>query len=369
MARRQLGYPPSHAADTATKDYVDGLVQGGRRVAWLWPFTVDSTWNLPIATSAMFERATDTRTANYIATSTGAGTIVPWISYTGYNMPFTKASYSDPLATMTDTGDAARSDTYRIPATAAIAGGTDGSMGIVTPDGRFLHETWITHRTNSTTYTTSKHVKSDLYGRGNGPGQGIHANGASIAAGVIREWEIWGGPEGYGEIRHALAMGLDGSQLYYAGGGYGIDGYQRGTIGSGYVWPATEQDFDSPTSYTGQVPMGALAAIPPWVNLTTLGLSPSGLVIARACQRYGLYVVDRTSLTWGLSAEESIATSRWTDWLNPAFSDVGTIRAQCRLVTNNTIYTPGGGVWTGDARNRVAPIAPLLPAAPLGRPT
>ena len=46
------------------------------------------------------------------------------------------------------------------------------------------------------------------------------------------------------------------------------------------VWPAYAFDRDS--GYSGTVPMGALLAIPPSVDIDQLGLSPLGRVIARA---------------------------------------------------------------------------------------
>lgn len=346
--------------------WYDGTVL---RTPWLWPFTPDSPWNLPLATTATFQRANDPATLSFDAASTPAGTIIPWIGYQGYDLPITKATWTDPLATMTDTGSSLRSDVFRIPSNAPIATGTDGSMGVVSPDGRFEHECWQAHKTSDTVYSCVKHVKSDLMGRGIGPGQGIHACGASLAGGLIRAWEIFGGPEGYGELRHALSIGLDGSQLYYAGGGYGIDAFNRGTLTSGYVWPATEQDYDCATAYSGSCPMGSLAAIPPWVDITTLGLSGPGLVIARCLQNYGCYSVDRTSLTWGFAADNPVGAYHMNEWLQPALNDLNTIRAQCRVVTNSTRLTPGGGIWTGDARNRMTSVAPSLPPYPVARPT
>jgi hypothetical protein len=76
-----------------------------------------------------------------------------------------------------------------------------------------------------------------------------------------------------------------------------------------------------------------------------------------------------TTLTWSLYADQTIGDLHMSDWLGPVLTDANAIRAQCRLVSNNSRYTPGGGVWTGDASNRVAPIAPPLPAAATGRPT
>ena len=72
--------------------------------------------------------------------------------------------------------------------------------------------------------------------------------------------------------------------------GYDANGY--GTA-LGYVWPATEQDYDSPWTYGGALPMGSLVAIPRSVDITQLGLNPQTLAIARALQDYGGYIVDR----------------------------------------------------------------------------
>ncbi|MFN8642939.1 MAG: hypothetical protein U0802_15280 [Candidatus Binatia bacterium] len=49
------------------------------------------------------------------------------------------------------------------------------------------------------------------------------------------------------------------------------------------VWPAAA--FDRDAGYSGTLPMGALLAIPPDVDVDQLGLSANGRVIARAARR------------------------------------------------------------------------------------
>ena len=114
------------------------------------------------------------------------------------------------------------------------------------------------------------------------------------------------------------------------------------------MWPATQEDSGSNT-YAGQIPMGSLVAIPPSVDLATLGLSSSGLMLARSLQDYGAYVTDRSAgfaFYAEPSAEALLASMR---------ADLNKIRAQLRVVTNNSPSSVGGG---GTPR---VPLAPGLP--------
>jgi hypothetical protein len=118
------------------------------------------------------------------------------------------------------------------------------------------------------------------------------------------------------------------------------------------VWPAFT--FDRNSGYSGTMPMGALLAIPPTVHIDQLGLSPRGLVIARAAQDYGAYVVDRGGTGISILAELGNPDIRWprsadapADW-----QDLEVIGSLLRRVTNNGPESIGGG---GTPR---APFAP-----------
>jgi hypothetical protein len=154
----------------------------------------------------------------------------------------------------------------------------------------------------------------------------VRAYGGSAIGGLIRQWEVTSGT-----IHHALALAITGSQLK-----------------AGWVWPATTQDADGATSYSGLVPMGSFAAIPPTVDLGAQGLTPGGLMVARALQGYGAYVVDRSG-AFSLYAEPSAATD---PLIGQAGQDLGKIRALLRLVTNNAPTSVNGG---GTRRVPVAP--------------
>lgn len=64
---------------------------------------------------------------------------------------------------------------------------------------------------------------------------------------------------------------------------------------TGYVWPATEQDYSSMSegNYGGSIPIGSYFVIPNSTDISTLGLETnSGRMVAQAVQDYGAYVVD-----------------------------------------------------------------------------
>jgi hypothetical protein len=289
------------------------------REAWKWPFASTSPWNMPIGSLARYESATSTRTANLLD-----GRSSPWVNAGQYSHPIVRASATDPMATFRRAGHA--DVQYRVPSSARPASGTDAHLHVVDPSGRWVDESWLTRGANPS-WTTGYHVRTDLHGPGVGQG-GVRAYGGSAIGGLIRQWEL-----DAGRIRHALALAIDGFQL-----------------AQGAVWPATSQDGNASTSYSGRNPMGTLAAIPPSVDVTRLGLSPTGLVVARALQDYGAYVVDRSS-AFTFFAEPS---AEGTPALAELRRDIGTLRSQLRVVTNNTPLTVGGG---GVLRQ---PLAPAL---------
>lgn len=69
---------------------------------------------------------------------------------------------------------------------------------------------------------------------------------------------------------------------------------------SNIVWPATERDgyaIAPQAGYGLNIPMGQVFAIPPTVDINTLGLSPEGVIVARAFQKYGGIVTDTAAFT------------------------------------------------------------------------
>jgi hypothetical protein len=91
-------------------------------------------------------------------------------------------------------------------------------------------------------------------------------------AGVIRNGELTSGT-----ISHAMSVDIGQNAL-------------KRQIN----WPAYSVDMNN--RYTGTIPYGALLALPPNLNIATMGLkTPFGRAIAKAAQIYGMYVVDASS--------------------------------------------------------------------------
>jgi hypothetical protein len=254
-----------------------------------------------------------------------------WVNAESYSHPVVRAKESDPLVEVAWRYAAFApwtngTTSYRIPTSARPAAGVDRHLHVVAPDGVTLHETYQ-HEGTGPTRAAFKYARFDLRGPGIGTTPGVNAGtrayGGSALGGLIRRWELE-----EGQIRHVLALTLTNAQLK-----------------SGYVWPATSQDTGGP-AYGGLVPMGSLVAIPSDVDLGSLGLSASGMVVARALQDYGAYVVDRGG-AFALYAEPEAE-----DMLGGIRADLPAIREQLTLVLNNGPNSVGGG---GTPRQPMAP--------------
>ncbi|MCP3138655.1 hypothetical protein [Pyxidicoccus xibeiensis] len=323
--------------------------QLGTRDATLQPFRSDSVWNLPIGRGATYADTTDPATRDFIATSIGGMNINAWANWDQYSHPITLAYTSNPWATVTDYNDSSRSGAYYIPADATIARGSDAHMHVINPARTFIDEAWATTRQSPTAYRAGRHHTIDLYGTGLGPQNGVRAYGGSAVGGLIRAWETTPThPKYTGKIQHALAVAIDRVQLYYSSGWSGYDANGYGTA-KGYVWPATEQDWGSESTYKGKVPMGAYFAIPPTVDLNAQGLTAEGKLVAQALQDFGAYVTDATGATWAFYVEPT-APSAFVANLR---KDAPRLRSLLRRVTNNSAATPNG---PGERR------VPMLPA-------
>jgi hypothetical protein len=274
------------------------------RDARLWPFASTSPWNTPIGTAAQYAPTTDPRYANMMD---------PWsaINAQSWSMPVYLATTSDPIRTVTSQ---AGSWQYRIPDNAVPSLPTDGDrhMLVIDPTGQYVDECWLASKQADGSWWCEYHVRNDLRGAGVLE-NGVRAYGGSALGGLIRTWELQ-----QGSIQHALALALPRRDLMH-----------------GPVWPASSEDGNA--TYGGSTPMGSLFAIPRTVNLASLGLSAGGMVIAKALQSYGAYVVD-ASENFTLFAEPSAE-----NLLTSARADLDKIRAAMRPVTNNTPSTPGGG--------------------------
>jgi hypothetical protein len=286
---------------------------GGTRDPALWPFAVDSPWNMPIGSGAQFAPDGAAITQSFLSEISN-------INAGSWSHPIYVASASDPWNTVNG------NLRYQIPDGARPAIGSDAHMQVIDPTHHFVDECWQMTAAGYHAWNCTYHVRVDLRSSGVGAG-GVRAYGGSAIGGLIRVGELQSG-----HIPHALAVALDVRQQNRS---------------NPVVWPATSSDCAC--MYSGSVPMGALAAIPPWVDINSLGLSPAGLVLARAAQDYGAY--DTDSNNNGLTAYAEPAAEGMPQ-LNAMRSDWATIARQMRPVTNNTPSSVGGG---GTPRVSMAP--------------
>jgi hypothetical protein len=291
----------------------------------LWPFASSSPWNTPIGSEARLSGEDDPR----VVTLRAAGARVN--ANEGYSHPVYQATEDDPETTIEDTSRPGRSRVARIPVEAVPAAGTDGHLHVISPDRRHVHEMWIAERQDETHITAKRVERNDLHGSGV-LGGGTRAYGGSAIGGLVRRWEL-----DRGEVRHAVAVALDPSQLR-----------------EGPVWPANADDGDYPEG--GTIPMGTLFAIPPEVDLDALGLNREALTVARAIQEYGAYVVDQGA-PFALYLEQGVTTEQH----DAVDAQVHLIKDLVRVVSNNGPDSVGGG---GEPR---APFAPPLAGADVAR--
>ena len=350
------------------------------RNAVLYPFDSASLWNLGMDSGATFETSVATKTAAFIATAQpGSGQNYYLLTmYSQYYQPITLAQSTDPTAQITDSGasrDGSPSTVSTpVPVDAEIAVGTDQHMGIVNPARTFIAENWNTTRASSVLYNVGRYHNVDLKGSGMGPMNGVRAYGGSMIAGKIREWEVK-----QGRIDHMLSMVVPWTMLYfnptnsvygYATGGTTTAADQPGwPVGTakagfgtslGYTWPATEQDYNAQGNYAGPIPMGSVFAIPPAVDVTALGLNAAGVIVARAMQDYGAMIVDTNGGSNGVNmiqVDNTAATATFITQIDDYGATLNVIRQQMRLVTNNLITTPKGGLPASGTRRRTAPVA------------
>jgi len=233
------------------------------------PFAANSPWNTAITSGAVYG---PTLSVQYSEMRKG------WINGLQHSVTVFYAKATDTLRTITTTeGNAPGKYQVRMPNEAAGSAGSysDQHMLIFDADGVTVHEFYKFPQTaigTRTTYTAGAYVNTDLRRGGWGAGW-IRATSTSAAGGLIRASDL-----AAGVIQHKLAIALPYTVL------------------SRY-WeaPADRKDSGHPQGtgpQTGTVNYGAVLAIPKSVDLSKLGLTQGGLLVAKAMQDYGIYVVD-----------------------------------------------------------------------------
>lgn len=310
-----------------------GLVrQPAARDPATWPFTPTSPWNHPIGSGARF-----------VAINSPAFRVTgaAGINCAEWSHPVYVASAGDPLRRIYREGEARPAFQARVPEAARPDPEEDGHLHVIDETRRWVVEMWQARRRPNGDLEASACVRNDLTGPGIYPEwHGARAYGGSALGGLIRKGELRTG------IPHALAIAVRRSAMNRNGPG-----------GRPYVWPASTADGEVGSGYSasGNLHMGSLLAIPPAVDLRSIGVGDSGPAyeIARALQDYGGYVVD--SADWNLILyAEPAAAAELPEGPNEQLAKV--IR-HLKLVSNNGPQSIGGG---GTPRRAFAP--PFGPA-------
>jgi hypothetical protein len=250
-----------------------------------------------------------------------------------WSLPIYLAGAADPWVRVHDEEND-RDFRARVPRDAKPDPMGDAHLFVVEPSHLFALEMYRARVMPDQAILARRVFRVSLTGSGmflrDGKFPGVRAMDASGMGGVLRAWELR-----EGRIRHALTFSLPYARLKH-----------------GPVWPSSREDYWGFNNYTGNVPIGALIAIPPRVDVSKLGLSASGVALAQALQDFGAYCDDSVG-TDGIEISAEGA-SEGMPQLADARRDFLIIHRYLRVVMNNTKATPGGG-----GRPRAAAAPPI----------
>jgi len=344
------------------------LLSNGLRNKFKWPFAVNSIWNQPIGSHALYLPA-----AIVAATQKGMTVdedIIIQRADAPLKMIVLNNAAWDPNKTRCGslvTGSYIYPIAVPVPNDFKTDPGYLGitpnmSAAILLSDRQTILQTQPFH-VCSTGIVTSQFIYpliNDNIGTGSGI-EGAHGgSGMSSLGGTLRVGELVPG----GVIRHALKINLYGKLNY---------NYDSSTIKPGYRWPAVRADSYAGNSlnvcaYGGKEPamrLGSLVALKPDFGFNELLTEPAK-ILAQAFMDYGAYAVDDTCWNvyaivteWGPDGRvveefktlwkfpiETAVTASCTD--NSSFEckwakDMNKIFTSLHVVDNNAETSIGGG--------------------------
>lgn len=175
---------------------------------------------------------------------------------------------------MTDPGLAQHWAAVPIPDHAEQSKGTDGEMTIYQPSTNTVWEFWQTRKVDGKWQACwGGRLQNAQQSHGTFPGHyGTTATSLPFLGGQITAEELR-----RGEIKHAIGIALvetEGAQLY--------------------SWPANRSDGLNPNRVPNRIPEGIRFRLDPSVDVDKLPMSRAGKVIAKAAQKYGFIVWDKS---------------------------------------------------------------------------
>ena len=335
------------------------------RDPYKWPFSSNSIWNKPIGSDAVYVHAHIQRAESMgmtidedlIVTKPDAEKMDIYISNASWNRNDNRCDVD---------GDFIFS--APIPHEFIVSPETwDGltpnsGLAVLMEDGETIKQTQPFAHCDTNNIGTSKYTFEDqnIYGEGM---YGAHGgSGLSAIGGALRVHELT--PES-GPIRHVLKVNLFGKRnLYYD------------EVTKGFRWPAKRADGYAAKNYGAmrndhvkECRMGALLALPVWMDLDSLGFETEpARILAQAFQYYGAYVVDDTgwdvyAIVTGWSPDGRFKDEFEKNWGFPIIEkdkdtpwarDMDRIFLNLHVVDNNSPKAKGGG------GKPLAPPAPEL---------
>lgn len=319
------------------------------RNPYLWPFSGNSIWNTPIGSNAKYVSYQSIYPIGEFAIfyledeiiiQTPNEPMMDIMTNTGdWNWNHSRCTIDGGLLF---SAPIPKSFLWHRPKTLSNA-----CMSVIMPDGRTIKQTQPFTRCEPDKPALShyKFADTDIYGEGITGSHG--GSGMSSLGGTIRMGELIPGAP---PIPHALKMNVQKHE------------------GNCHRWPAPHDDRNSNNVKTTGFSDGALCALMPSFNIAGAGFETEvAKYIARACQDYGLYLVDGTGWNANSIAVENGAhgwvrdevLQKWgveIDYVStsdtPFGRDMKKIFSNLMVVDNNAENNKGGG---GTPR---APIAP-----------
>ncbi|TGD71875.1 hypothetical protein E4634_17345 [Mangrovimicrobium sediminis] len=227
------------------------------------PFSVDSPWNKPLAAYG-FNSSELSRNSMFATDNIGVA-----INSDTWSVPFYRAKRGDSVRKIYCYAQ----DHYvslPFPADAEPAEGTDGHMSIMVPREGVIYEFYKFELPDRAKLCKIVDASGSGVGAKRGQILGARAYGGSATAGLIRNWEVR-----RGRVNHALAIAVS-----------------KELLKQGYVYPASSEDKHSADTYKGDIPMGSLVTIDPSIRPSSLVSQPLSILIVKALQEYGGYIVS-----------------------------------------------------------------------------
>ena len=240
------------------------------------PFAPTSFWNAPLAASAPLDQRSSTWVAEL---RRQLATTNPWINTTTYSTPVYTVPAGQPTVRVTlDTTAAPLQQAFErvpIPAGAKPAAGSDAHMVVWQPATDTMWELWLASQKADGWHArwggrmTGVSTNPGYFTAPN-PGWGATATSLPLLGGLMRTAELQAG-----RIDHALAFAIPHTKLWKS-----------------WSWPAQRSDGD--TDSADAIAEGARFRLPADLDIDALKLPPVTAAIARAVQRYGMVLRDKS---------------------------------------------------------------------------